>query len=102
MAIAMKTGKTRLAGRLPQSQADDVAKEANMSQETEKPKNLRANTLPTDGFALCVDGKMKTRYETSQQATAAGLQLKQTYPVIQVTVYDAAARLYTPVELETK
>jgi hypothetical protein len=101
MAIAMKTGKTRLAGRLPQSQADD-AKEANMSQETEKPKNLRANTLPTDGFALCVDGKMKTRYETSQQATAAGLQLKQTYPVIQVTVYDAAARLYTPVELETK
>jgi len=49
MAIAMKTGKTRLAGRLPQSQADD-AKEANMSQETEKPKNLRANTLPTDGF----------------------------------------------------
>ena len=101
MAIAMKTGKTRLAGRLPQSQADD-AKEANMSQETEKPKNLRANTLPTDGFALCVDGKMKTRYETSQQAIAAGLQLKQTYPVIQVTVYDAAARLYTPVELETK
>ncbi len=101
MAIAMKTGKTRLAGRLPQSQADD-AKEANMSQETEKPKNLRANTLPTDGFALCVDGKMKTRYETSQQATAAGLQLKQTYPVIQVTVYDAAARLYTPVELEVK
>jgi len=101
MAIAMKTGKTRLAGRLPQSQADD-AKEANMSQETEKPKNLRANTLPTDGFALCVDGKMKTRYETSQQATAAGLQLKQTYPVIQVTVYDAAARLYTPVELEAK
>jgi len=96
MAIAMKTGKTRLAGRLPQSQAED-AKEANMSQETEKPKNLRANTLPTDGFALCVDGKMKTRYETSQQATAAGLQLKQTYPVIQVTVYDAAARLYTPV-----
>jgi len=70
MAIAMKTGKTRLAGRLPQSQADD-AKEANMSQETEKPKNLRANTLPTDGFALCVDGKMKTRYETSQQATAS-------------------------------
>jgi len=101
VAIAMKTGKTRLAGRLPQSQADD-AKEANMSQETEKPKNLRANTLPTDGFALCVDGKMKTRYETSQQATTAGLQLKQTYPVIQVTVYDAAARLYTPVELETK
>ena len=101
MAIAMKTGKTRLAGRLPQSQADD-AKEANMSQETEKPKNLRANTLPTDGFALCVDGKMKTRYETSQQATAAGLQLKQTYPVIQVTVYDAAERVYTPVELEAK
>jgi hypothetical protein len=101
MAIAMKTGKTRLAGRLPQSQADD-AKEANMSQETEKPKNLRANTLPTDGFALCVDGKMKTRYETSQQATAAGLQLKQNYPVIQVTVYDAAERVYTPVELEAK
>ncbi len=100
MALATKTVKTRLAARPPQP--DDAPKEQTMSQETEKPKNLRANTLPTDGFALCVDGKMKTRYETSQQATAAGLQLKQTYPVIQVTVYDAAERVYTPVELEAK
>ena len=71
-------------------------------QETKKPSNLRANAIPTDGFVLSIDGKLKTRYESAKDATAAAAKLKQSYPVIQVAVYDAIARVYTPVELETQ
>jgi hypothetical protein len=68
--------------------------------ETKKPANLRANAMPTDGFVLAVDGKLKTRFENAKDALAAASKLKQTYPVIQVAIYDAIARIYTPVELQ--
>jgi hypothetical protein len=70
-----------------------------MNQDTKKPANLRANAMPIDGYVLSVDGKLKTRYESSKGAIAAGAKLKQSYPMIQVAVYDAAQRNYTPVEL---
>ena len=69
-------------------------------QETKKPANLRANAMPIDGYVLSVDGKLKKRYETSEDAMAAGAKLKQSYPVIQVAVYDASERDYTPVALQ--
>jgi hypothetical protein len=70
-----------------------------MNQDIKKPANLRANAMPIDGYVLSVDGKLKTRYESSQDAIAAGAKLKQSYPMIHVAVYDAAQRNYTPVEL---
>jgi hypothetical protein len=70
-----------------------------MLQDTKKPANLRANAVPVDGYVLSVDGKLKTRYESAKDANAAGAKLKQTYPVIQVAIYDAVERNYTPVEL---
>ena len=73
-----------------------------MNGKTEKPTNLRADAMPKDGYVLTDDGKMKTRYETSDGAMAAAVTLKQRYPVIQVTVYDAAARSHSPVILQLR
>ena len=73
-----------------------------MSQKTQKPANLRANAMPSDGYILAVDGKLKTRYETSEEAMTAGSKLKQSFPVIQVAVFDAKQRMYTPVEEQEK
>lgn len=70
-----------------------------MSQEVKRPTNLRANAMPSDGYVLTVDGKSKARYETEAEALAAGSKLKQTYPVIRVTVFEPITRAYTPVEL---
>jgi hypothetical protein len=67
--------------------------------ETKRPANLPANPIPVDGFVLSVDGKLKARYETSADAMTAASKLKQSYPVIQVAVYDAAEGNYTPIEL---
>jgi hypothetical protein len=64
-----------------------------------RPKNPSANVLPTEGYVLEIDGKFKSKYETSEQAVKAGLELKTKYPQIQVKIYDAKARTRTPVEL---
>ncbi len=71
-----------------------------MSKAATKPVNLRANAMPTDGYVLIVDGKLKTSYDTSEAAMTAGTKLKQSFPVIQVAVLDAAERISTPVELQ--
>ena len=61
---------------------------------TTRPKNPRANALPTE-----VDGKFKSEYENSEAAMKVGLELKKKYPQVQVKVYDAKERTRTPVEL---
>ena len=73
-----------------------------MSPDPKRPVNLRANAMPADGYVLAVDGKLKTRFDTAQEAMAAGSKLKQRYPVIQVQVFDAAERMYTPVEAKAE
>ena len=73
-----------------------------MKQDDKKPENLRASAAPTDGYVLSVDGKLKTRYETSKEAMTAGAKLKESFPVIQVAVFDAVERMYSPVELLEK
>jgi hypothetical protein len=53
-------------------------KEKAMEQPTDngttRPKNPRANALPTEGFVLQIDGKFKTEYETAAQATKGGVR----------------------------
>jgi hypothetical protein len=71
-----------------------------MSQVAKQPTNLRADAVPTDGYVLSIDGKLKARYETSKEAMTAASKLKQSFPVIHVEVYDAAERKYTAVEAE--
>jgi len=66
---------------------------------TTRPKNPSANLRPTEGYILEVDGKFKSEYENSEAALNVGLELKKKYPHIQVKVYDAKKRTWTPVEL---
>ncbi len=44
---------------------------------TTRPKNPSANVLPTEGFVLEIDGKFKSDYKTSADASKAGLELKK-------------------------
>lgn len=71
-----------------------------MDKAVKKPTNLSANAIPSNGYVLSVDGKLKTRYENSTDAMTAASKLKQSYPVLQVAVYDAAQRIYTAVAQE--
>jgi hypothetical protein len=71
-----------------------------MAEDAKKPAQVRADAIPTDGYILTVDGKLKTRYETEQDAATEAAKLKQRFPVIQVSVYDAAAGAYTAVDTQ--
>ena len=57
-----------------------------------------ANARPIEGHVLLVDGKFKTQFQTAEDALAAGIKLKEKYPVVRVQIYDAVERIYAPVE----
>lgn len=94
-AAKPQAAATRLRRAAPGEAADTASEEHHVSEESKRPTNLRADILPKDGFVLTIDGKMKSRYDTAEDALAAGTKLKQRYPVIQVAIYDATARVYT-------
>lgn len=71
-----------------------------MAEKSKRPAQMREDVLPTDGYILTVDGKLKTRYETEQDATTEAAKLKQRFPVIQVSVYDAKTEVYTAVNAQ--
>ena len=73
-----------------------------MTQATKKPANLSVNAMPTDGYVMAVDGKLKARYESERDAMTSASKLKQSYPVLQIAVYDAAKRTYTAVDSQKK
>ena len=50
------------------------------------------NGLPTIGYALIVDGQIKTEFTTRDHALKAARELKARFPMLQIRVYDAAAR----------
>ncbi len=64
----------------------------------ERPKNLRADVMPTEGYSIEVDGKLKAQHPTPDAAFKAALALKTKFPLIQVKVFDAKERTRTLVE----
>ena len=72
------------------------------SNDTKRPKNPSASTIPSEGYVLEIDGKLKSEFETSEAAMKSALELKKKYPQIQVNVYDAKERVRTLVELTEK
>jgi len=54
--------------------------------DTTRPKNLSASTVPSEGYVLEIDGKFKSEFETSEVAMKSALELKKKYPQIQVNV----------------
>ena len=72
------------------------------SSETTRPKNPSANTIPSKGYVLEIDGKFKAEFETSDAAMTSALDLKKKYPQIKVNVYDAKEHARTPVDLAEK
>ena len=48
-----------------------------------------APKLPASGYALEVDGRFKAEFGTKDGALAGARELKQRFPMLQVTIYDA-------------
>ncbi|MCA6111816.1 hypothetical protein [Bradyrhizobium cenepequi] len=48
-----------------------------------------ARELPTSGYALEVDGRLKAEFMTRDGAKAGAEDLKKRFPMLQVRIYDA-------------
>ena len=72
------------------------------SNDTTRPRNTSASTIPSEGYVLEIDGKLKSEFDTSEAAMKSALELKKKYPQIQVAVYDAKEHARTLVELTKK
>jgi hypothetical protein len=51
-----------------------------------------ARELPASGYALEVDGRLKTEFVTRDGARAGAEELKKRFPMLQVRIYDAQTR----------
>jgi hypothetical protein len=76
--------------------------EETANNDTTMPKNPSANTIPSKGYVLEIDGKFKSEFETSDAGMKSALDLKKKYPQIQVNVYDAKEHARTLVDLAAK
>jgi hypothetical protein len=63
------------------------------------PRARATADLPTNGFALIVDGHAKAEFETQAQALKAATDLKRRFTMLQVKIYDAENRRSDSIEL---
>jgi len=75
------------------------APDAKVAEPRQKPVSKRPNAYPSEGFALEIDGKVKSEHDSLETARERGIALKTKYPVLQVVVYDAATKTRTVLEL---
>ena len=44
---------------------------------------------PVSGFALEIDGRLKTEFSTKEGAEQGAIELKRRFPMLQIRVFDA-------------
>ncbi|MET4085610.1 hypothetical protein [Bradyrhizobium sp. S3.5.5] len=59
--------------------------------------NRPTKDLPEDGYALIIDGRVKTEFATREGVDAGARDLKQRFPVLQIRVYDARTKQHEEV-----
>ena len=52
----------------------------------------RTIELPKSGFALEIDGRLKTEFSTREGAERGATELKRRFPMLQIRIYDAGAQ----------
>jgi hypothetical protein len=55
--------------------------------------------LPKAGFALEIDGRLKTEFTTKEGAEKGSVELKRRFPMLQVRIYDALAHTRHEIQL---
>ena len=53
---------------------------------------LTSKNKPTTGYALEIDGRIKTEFSTKEGAERGATELKQRFPMLQIRLYDAASQ----------
>ena len=62
-------------------------------------KTAQTNELPNAGYALEVDGRIKTEFQTKEGAKKGAVELKSRFPMLQIKIFDAVSKTRETVEL---
>jgi hypothetical protein len=52
----------------------------------------RTIELPKSGFAIEIDGRLKTQFSTKEGAEHGAIELKRRFPMLQIRIYDAGTQ----------
>jgi len=63
------------------------------------PMHRASPSLPTSGYALIVDGHIKNEFKTKEGAEKRARELKSRFPMLQIKVYNAEAKVSEEVVL---
>jgi hypothetical protein len=55
--------------------------------------------LPTTGYAILVDGRVKTEFATKDGVEGGAKDLKRRFPMLQVKIYDAQTKAYREIDV---
>jgi hypothetical protein len=70
--------------------------------EDAQPRNIqRADLIPTTGFAMVVDGKLKTNFDDEASASKAGSELLARFPMLQIEIYNATTGTRSRIQTRT-
>lgn len=58
-----------------------------------------ARELPSSGYALEVDGRLKAEFATRDGAKTGGVELKRRFPMLQIRIYDAETKAREEIQL---
>jgi hypothetical protein len=72
-----------------------MKKPVRIIDELEPKKAPRADRPPAEGFVVVVDGHFKSEFDTREAAETSGRELKSTYPMLKIEIYDAATKVRT-------
>jgi hypothetical protein len=57
--------------------------------------------LPATGYALEVDGRMKTEFKTKDGARIGAQELKRRFPMLRIKIYDAETRTKEEIQISS-
>jgi hypothetical protein len=67
--------------------------------EEQQPRNIqRADIAPSTGYTIVVDGHFKTQFSEESAAKKAAKELLVNFPMLQIEIYDGAAKTRTLVK----
>lgn len=80
-----------------------MKKPLTIPEEMQQPRNVtRVDLVVNEGFGLEVDGRMKMVFPSLAAAQKRGRDLKAEFPMLQVKIYDAAAKSRSLIEPESQ
>jgi hypothetical protein len=73
------------------------AQEKSVQEKSAQDKSSK--DLSQGGYAVVVDGQVKTEFKTKEGAQNGARDLKRRFPMLQIKVYDVATRQEQEIEL---